>query len=275
MKPLLPANKNANWPFKGIDKLYLDLTRKCPRKCIHCYNNSGPNGSQGSVDFGKWLSIITQAKELNCKHIHLTGGEATLSPFYKDLIDFSVDVGFHSTELFSGCSILFSEEEINFFKLNNVAIATSFYSTDSEIHNNIVGRNDYDTLIENLTKLVKAGLRLKVGIVLMNENSSEYWTSFHFLKSIGISHVYPDFVRPFGRAKKMKNIPAYENICGGAHKYLSILPNGNVIACPFWPRKIGNINYHTLKEITNSEKLRRVRLEIIQDFKEGILASSH
>lgn len=275
MKPLLPAKKNAYWPFKGIEKLYLDLTRMCPRKCIHCYNNSGPNGLQSSITFGKWLSIITQGKDLNCNRLQLTGGEATLYPYYKDLIDFASAIGFKSIELFSGCSIPFSQKEMDFFRLNHIIITTSFYSTKPEIHNKIVRRNDYDTLKNNLVNLINRGIKLKVGIVLMNENSSEYWSSANFLKSIGVNQIYPDFVRSYGRASKMKGIPNIENICGGAHRHLTILPNGNAISCPFWPKKIGNINHHTLEEIINSEKLRTVRIKILKDWRKSILSKSN
>lgn len=274
MKKLIPARIDANWPFKGIDKLYLDLTRKCPRQCIHCYNRSGPDGKNGSLSLGKWFSIISQAKDLKCNGLHFTGGEPTQSPYCKDLIEFANDVGFQSIELFSGCSTYFTDDEINFFKSKNLTIATSFYSANAKVHNSIVGRSDHKNLIDNLINLIHSGLKLKVGIVLMNENSSEYLSSVKFLKSIGIEHIFPDFVRPFGRARKMKIIPSYENICGGAHIYLTILPNGNAIACPFWPTKIGNINHHTLEEVINSEKLRRVRLEIIQDFKQGVFVTS-
>jgi len=56
--------------------LQLDLTRKCNQACTHCYNSSGPSGSDGTMTFSDWSVAISDAASLGARRLQFIGGES-------------------------------------------------------------------------------------------------------------------------------------------------------------------------------------------------------
>lgn len=42
--------------------LWLDLTRRCQLECGHCYNDSGPKGTHGSMEREDWLGVLADRR---------------------------------------------------------------------------------------------------------------------------------------------------------------------------------------------------------------------
>jgi len=55
------------------DFLWLEITGKCQLRCFHCYAESGPSGTHGTMTATGWLSVIDQAVGLGVSMIQLTG----------------------------------------------------------------------------------------------------------------------------------------------------------------------------------------------------------
>jgi MoaA/NifB/PqqE/SkfB family radical SAM enzyme len=60
--------------------IWLELTGKCQLHCRHCYAESGPRGTHGSMTRADWTRVIDEAVDLGVSLIQFIGGEPTLHP---------------------------------------------------------------------------------------------------------------------------------------------------------------------------------------------------
>jgi MoaA/NifB/PqqE/SkfB family radical SAM enzyme len=68
-----------------IDKLTLELTSRCPNRCIHCSTESSPI-SQETIPISVAKSIVRQAASLGARKIILSGGEPLVYPHLEELL---------------------------------------------------------------------------------------------------------------------------------------------------------------------------------------------
>src|SRR5262245_20305647 len=69
-----------------------ELTRHCNLRCKHCLRDDLDKPALLPVEFVR--SILEQAKVYNKPHIAMTGGEVTLHPKFKEIIDVIVEMGY-------------------------------------------------------------------------------------------------------------------------------------------------------------------------------------
>lgn len=278
-------NNNLEWPYQGIRKLFLELTRNCERKCVHCYNNSSPSGMKelskslkGDINFMTqelWDEVLEQASDLNADHIQFTGGEPTRVPYLKKLLRKAVELKFPRIELYTNCATLPSDNFVSFIKKNKIGIGTSFYSVDPSEHKKIVGRDDWEITVQSIKKYLENNVDLRVGLILMETNESNCNETTEFLIKLGVdrSDINYDNVRPFGRAiKELNSEKEYcdphdpdlmTHLCGKCYKNISIQPSGHISPCVFWQKPLGIFPVNSLAEVLKSQELWKVRSDIV------------
>jgi len=276
---------NLEWPYQGIRKLFLELTRNCERKCIHCYNNSGPcgmkelsNSLDGNLNFmtqDLWEEVLYQASLLKTDHVQFTGGEPTRVPYLKSLLKKAVELNFSKVELFTNCSTLPSDDFVSFIQKNNIGIGTSFYSLNSIEHSQIVGKDDWDTTVSSIKKYLSKEIDLRVGLILMEINQQNCEETTEFLIKLGVKkqNINYDSVRPFGRA--VENFDSNKefcdphdpnlmtHLCGNCYKNIAIQPSGHISPCVFWQKPLGIFPINSLSEVLKSQVLWKVRSDIV------------
>lgn len=82
---------------KKIYSLEIEITRACNLSCFYCYANKD---NRTNLNFEKAKEIIDEAKDYGIKRISWLGGEPTLNPDWKEIIEYSKSVGL-SNELWS------------------------------------------------------------------------------------------------------------------------------------------------------------------------------
>lgn len=267
-------------PEDKLDFIWLEITNNCNLRCQHCYSeSSSKSNNSDKMESGNWLRIIKEAYELGCRRIQFIGGEPLLKYhlLYK-LINFSLELGFESTEIFTNGTLL-KDEIINFCSERKVAIAMSLYGPTCSIHDKITTK--HGSFIKTLTALKKVqqkGISIRIAIVVMAQNENYLDETISFLKEIGITNARYDFVRPIGRGQGNNLTPqesvskspiteirfnkcSLENFRRRKHghncfsKNICITPDGKVLPC-IMSRKtiVGDVFNQTLQEIWNSQK---------------------
>ncbi len=117
-----------NVVIKGeLDFIWLELTSLCNMECVHCYAESGPNPETKNIlSPQKYLEIITQAANMNCKKIQFISGEPTIVKHLPDYIVHASNNGFEFIEVFTNAFVL-TKKLLTCFVENKVSVATSFY----------------------------------------------------------------------------------------------------------------------------------------------------
>jgi Radical SAM superfamily/4Fe-4S single cluster domain len=67
-----------------LNFLWLEITGKCNLRCTHCYAESAPRGTHGSLTRCEWHAIIADAKQVGADTVQFIGGEPTLHPDFPE-----------------------------------------------------------------------------------------------------------------------------------------------------------------------------------------------
>ncbi|RLV08463.1 radical SAM protein [Streptomyces griseocarneus] len=232
--------------------LWLDLTRQCQLECKHCFNESGPSGTHGSMSRENWISSLDQAAVHDVKYVQFIGGEPTMHPDFAELVDHALNIGM-STEVYSNL-VHVSPKHWELFRREGCSIATSYYAAQAGAHNAMTKRRSHARTRTNIEKAVQLGIPLRAGIV--GDSEQQIAEARRDLESLGVTRIGVDHVRPFGRAAH-NQIPRMADLCGACGSgAASIGPDGEVSPCCFstWI-KAGNVRDTSLAAILNGNAM--------------------
>ncbi len=255
-----------------LDFAWIELTNQCNLHCGHCYSDSSPDsGYRDLLNPDQYFSLLEDLSRLKCRSVQFIGGEPTLNKNLLEFISHARYLGFEFVEVFTNLVSL-SEKLLQGFVDHQVAVATSFYAGNANIHDSITNRKgSFDRTVQNIKRVVDAGLRIRAGVIVMDINRDETDAAVQLLRSLGVENVGFDHVRSFGRAGADSQCEM-SDLCGScADKIISIGPDGLVSPCNMARRwSIGSVFEKSLEEIVNSQVVEETRHQI----KKAVLGKS-
>lgn len=105
------AGKETGVPVVPPEHVYFSLTNRCNLRCKMC--SVAGNGAYEMTP-EEVCGIIRQVRELDVRHLILSGGEALLRPDLKEIISFSLSSGIEMVDVITNGTLL-NEETIAFF----------------------------------------------------------------------------------------------------------------------------------------------------------------
>ncbi|HXI22127.1 MAG TPA: radical SAM protein [Gemmatimonadales bacterium] len=247
----------------GLTFLWLEITGRCQLKCAHCYADSGPTGTQGSMTTADWRRVIDQAAAIGVRVVQFNGGEPTLHPDLPALVRHALGLGL-LVEIFSNL-VRVPPGLWELFSLPGVSLATSYYSDDPAEHAAITGRRDsYGRTRANLVEAVRRGVPVRAGVVDLG--SGQRWQqAVGELESLGVTDIRTDSVREIGRGAGGSR-PCLDQLCGNcAREVLAIGPDGTARPCVFarWKEMaVGNVRRSSLADIMSGTAVAALRRRI-------------
>lgn len=240
--------------------LWLDLTRMCQLKCLHCYNASGPGGTHGTMTREDWIGVLDQAVTCGVRHVQFIGGEPTMHPGAAELVSYALTIGL-GVEVFSNL-VHVTPEWWELLQRDGATLATSYYSNRAEEHNAITGRRSHGRTRANIEEAVRLGIPLRVGIIADGE-AQHVGETRQELETLGVTKIGVDHVRAFGRGAR-DQAPDPANLCGQCGTgQAAISPTGAVSPCVFsaWMR-VGNVKDVPLAAILSSDAMTQANTSI-------------
>ena len=173
----------------------------CNQKCVHCYAFNEPNSNLEELDTETWFKIIDKLKEERVPQITFTGGEPTLRSDLVDLVDHSK---WFITRLNTNGILLTKElcHKLYNAELDNVQI--TFYSSDMEIHNKLVGGNHYLETLGGIKNALEAKLDVSINTPICSLNK-DYKKTIEFLSKLGIKYFTCSGLIPTGNTKEAES----------------------------------------------------------------------
>lgn len=223
--------------------LWLEIIGKCQLACEHCYADSGPTGTHGSMSRADWCQVIDEAAELGVEMVQLIGGEPTLHPDLPALVRHALNRGI-DVEVFSNL-VRISAELWNTFELPGVRLATSYYSTEPTEHESITGRTgSYAKTLHGIVEALRRDIPLRVGVLGLR-GSQDVDQACRKLAELGVTDLKVDHLRQVGRG----------------------IRDGEV-----WPgafsrwMPVGNVRECGLTEVLSGSALASVRADLAKEF---------
>lgn len=231
-----PTGSESSPSLEGLSFLWLEITEKCNLECSHCYADSGPRRElYGEMRLENWYAVIQESADLGCREIQFIGGEPTLHPDLGRLVDCASACGYTFIEVFTNATV-FSDSLYRVFLRSQVQVATSFYSNDPTIHDQITrSPGSFLRTVNGIKQIINIGLRVRAGIIETKMNAGHGQKAQSFLNDLGISDIKVDFQRGVGRgAEGLYSPDPTSQLCGECWKgKLCVTPSGTAYPCVF------------------------------------------
>ena len=262
----------------SLDMVWLEITRNCNLKCLHCYEGNHHCSSKNSISLEKWLDIIHQIAELKVERVVVIGGEPFTSSILFDILKALCDNGVTAT-LFTNATLI--PDKIMQFIIENkdmIRVKVSIYGHNAETHDRVTTvSGSFEKMNCNIKNLIANGVSVNPAVIIMKENQEHLDEIIDYLKTIGLHYTRYDVIRNvFGGTQNMhtpdnveiiKKVKytkpnfsitkekfdnnAFYNSCWKGK--MAITENGDVLPCVF-ERDIvcGNVLGTTIHELINS-----------------------
>ena len=238
-----------------LSGIWLELTRKCNLQCTHCGNSSGPHLPLiDNMELDDWVRVLRESRSLGATSIQFIGGEPTLHPDFINLLKIADQAGFIQKEVFTNATRI-TPVLIRAFKETGTTVAASIYGPDANTHNRMTqNTHSYRQTMKGLQDILDAGVELRMGVVINDDNRHLELEMLSMLQGMGIKHINVDEERKIGRLGTNSVEDEMKQLCGrcGSDR-VSISSNGDVFPCIFSRlSKIGNILDTSVKDVISS-----------------------
>ena len=157
----------------------------CNQKCLHCYAAGQNYADKKELTTEEWKKVIDKCREAYIPQLTFTGGEPTKREDLVELIEYSK---WFITRLNTNGVLLTEElcEKLHDASLDSVQV--TFYSSNAEEHNKLVGSNNFDKTVQGIKNAIKAGIPVSINTPLCSINKN-YVETLKYLNCIGIKYV--------------------------------------------------------------------------------------
>ena len=157
----------------------------CNQKCVHCYAAGQILSDEEECTTEEWKRILEKCRAAGIPQVTFTGGEPTMR---EDLIELVREARWFISRLNTN-GIKLTEEycrALHEAELDSVQI--TFYSCDREIHNRLVGAEQYHNTVSGIENALAEGLSVSINTPLCILNR-DYIKTLQFLHEKGVIYV--------------------------------------------------------------------------------------
>lgn len=260
----------------GLHLLEVEITTKCNLDCRHCYNRTNKNYDMPLEDV---IKLIKFAEANNVQKFIVSGGEAVLHAGFRDLAGY-IKANKPDLKMVVQSNGLIGEMDIETAKAFDI-VHLSF-----EVNDSVVRKISVKKTIDTAKRLINSGVYVyffatihpgninKIDWMVETANSNGIDIGFNLCvpgdkeelrlsfeqkaKAIKKLHqLYLDrktlrFTSPFVAILKNQKTERYAGIKGGCTAGVAacvVLPNGDVVPCPFFRLRAGNIYEDDLEQL--------------------------
>jgi radical SAM protein with 4Fe4S-binding SPASM domain len=289
----IPPRERTSYAAQPFGIYNIELTNKCPMKCVMCPRTKNMTRPQGFMDYELYKRAIDELVSNNPEYVgnrlvwlhHF--GESLLHPRFGDFIRYASSKGVRTAlsinpvmlrydfidellkaEPYLLCMSLDGHDDESFYKIRGVKKA---YGTS------------HDRLIDFLARKVQSRSRIKVMVSMIDfdvnaesiKAQESYWK-----KIAGVDQfLCKDFSTWDGNAGDINELVNRGGRTAGAvdksavactlpWEVMTIAWNGDVVPCCYdYDAKVvlGNMKEQSLSDIWNGEKLQAIRMEFIEN----------
>ena len=207
-KPRSAKTRKLNLP-KGVPPLtalYMYIAGSCNLACRHCWIEPDYQASDQNGKFIKLAHLkkaIRQAKALGLGSVKLTGGEPTLHPQFREIVDYIESQ--KVSMLMESNGILIDDEMARFLKARKHFgfVSVSLDGARPETHDWLRGvKGSYKMAVAGIRSLVKAGFQPQMICTLHKGNVAELEDVIKLARRLGCGSVKFNHVQHMGRGDR-------------------------------------------------------------------------
>ena len=179
--------KNNNW--------------NCNQKCIHCYAAGQKLSEKEELSTKEWKKVIDICQKECIPQLTFTGGEPTIRKDLVELIEYSK---WFITRLNTNGVLLTENLCKELYEASLDSVQVTLYSNNPEIHNKLVGADNFEKTITGIKNAINVGLNVSINTPLCTLNKN-YIDTLKFAKGLGITYVTCSGLIVTGNAKEKQS----------------------------------------------------------------------
>ena len=170
----------------------------CNQSCVHCYAAGQASAEEQELSTEEWERIIDKCREIGIPQVTFTGGEPTMREDLPELIDHAA---WFITRLNTNGIKLTPEYCKRLREVSLDSVQITFYSSDEQIHNRLVGAERYAETLAGIKNALAAGLNVSINTPLCTVNR-DYLKTLQFLHELGVLYVTCSGLITTGKAQE-------------------------------------------------------------------------
>jgi PqqA peptide cyclase len=193
--------------------LIAEITHRCPLHCVYCSNPLTMQHAGNELSTAQWISIIQQAAELGCWHLHLTGGEPLSRKDTEELVQAGRAVGLYVNLITSGLGLTRERlQRLVDAGLDHVQL--SFQDSDEKEANTFAGTRAHAYKLRVSEWIHQHRIAFTVNLVVHKENIERLTQLIAFVEQLGADKLEIANVQYYGWAllNRVKLLPTRDQV---------------------------------------------------------------
>ncbi len=177
----------------------LELTRRCPLACSHCYNNLPMNDSaarQAELSLDEYRQLLDEMANEGCLWLLFTGGEIFARRDFLEIYTYAKKKGFLITLFTNGTQITPSIADY-LKEWPPFAIEITLYGRTQGTYERLTRvPGSYEKCLRGIRLLKERGLPLKLKTVAVTVNKHEVWEMKELAEDLGLEFKFDSMLNP-------------------------------------------------------------------------------
>ena len=169
--------------------LVLELTYRCPLKCVWCNNPLDfERYSARELSTEEWKDVLRQARALGSLQLGFSGGEPMLRNDLEELVGFAGELGYYTNLITSGVGL--TETRLVALKHAGLKqIQLSIQSADRALTNELVGARAYDIKLDVARRIKAHGFPMVLNVPVVRQNIDQVERILAMAEDIGVDYL--------------------------------------------------------------------------------------
>ncbi|HEU5283183.1 MAG TPA: pyrroloquinoline quinone biosynthesis protein PqqE [Burkholderiales bacterium] len=167
--------------------LVLELTYRCPLKCVWC-NNPLDFDRYAELTTEEWKDVLRQARALGSLQLGFSGGEPMLRDDVEELVGYATSLGYYTNLITSGVGLTAAR----LYALKDAGlkqIQLSLQSADRALTNELVGAKAHDLKMEVATRIKALGFPMVLNVPVVRQNIDQVERILQTAEDIGVDYL--------------------------------------------------------------------------------------
>lgn len=177
----------------------IEVTRRCPLICAHCYNNlpmADQEARLSELTYEEHCRIVDEIVEAGCFWLLYTGGEIFARRDFLDIYTYAKKKGLIIT-LFTNGTLITPKIADYLVEWRPFAIEITLYGRTKETYERLTGiPGSYEKCLRGISLLMERGLPLKLKTVGVTINKHEIWEMKRFAEDLGLEFKFDSMINP-------------------------------------------------------------------------------
>ena len=178
----------------------IEVTRRCPLNCLHCYNNlplQDPTARSTELTYEEHCRVVDEIVKAGCFWLLYTGGEIFARKDFLDIYTYAKRQGLLIT-LFTNGTLITQKVADHLTKYRPFAIEITLYGRTKETYERLTGvPGSYEKCLQGIKLLMERKLPLKLKTVAVTVNKHEIWEMKRFAEEeLGLEFKFDAMMNP-------------------------------------------------------------------------------